>query len=101
MIITCFVGNPEKIADVFEKLLRDVGYVKVGERAFIHQGGEQLTAAITFGRTYLPEIDAIKECLTLYLSDADHAINIDLCDELNKVLTTEIVLSDTTFLPLK
>ena len=80
MIITCFVKNPLKTADIFEKLLR----------AFVHQGGEQLTAAITFGKTYLPEIDSIKDCLTVYLSDAEHAINIEFCDALNEFLTTEM-----------
>ena len=93
MIITCFVGNQQKIIDIFEKLLRDSGYVKIGERAFVHQGGEQLTAAITSGKTYLPEIDSVRECLTLFLSDAEHPINIDLCDSLNEVLSLEI---DTT-----
>jgi len=90
MIITCFVKNPLKTADIFEKLLRDIGYAKIGERAFVHQGGEQLTAAITFGKTYLPEIDSIKDCLTVYLSDAEHAINIEFCDALNEFLTTEM-----------
>lgn len=90
MIITCFVTKPKRIYSLFEKLLRDTGYIKIGENAYIHVRGEQLTAAITFGRTYLPEIDTVKDCLTLYLSDADHAINIELCDELNKILSNEI-----------
>ncbi len=97
MIITCFVKNPKKIADIFEKLLRDMGYVKIGERAFVHQGGEQLTAAITFGKTYLPEIDSVKDCLTLYLSDAEHAINIEICHELNKILTSEITIGTSFY----
>ncbi|MGC9780437.1 MAG: hypothetical protein HZR80_14415 [Candidatus Heimdallarchaeota archaeon] len=80
----------KKNLHLFEKLLRDTGYIKIGENAYIHVGGEQLTAAITFGRTYLTEIDTVKDCLTLFLSDADHAINIELCDELNKILSNEI-----------
>ena len=90
MIITCIVGNPSKASSIFNKLLREMGYVKIGERAYVHQGGEQLTAAISYGKTYLPEIDAVKDCLTLYLSDAEHVINIELCNELNKILTSEI-----------
>ena len=90
MIITCMVKNPIKFADLFEKLLRDAGYIKIGERAFVHQGGEQLTAAITIGKTFLPEIESVKDCLTLYLSDAENAINIELCDHLNIVLSTEV-----------
>ncbi|MHA1126013.1 MAG: hypothetical protein ACTSO7_02555 [Candidatus Heimdallarchaeota archaeon] len=89
MIITCIVGNPSKVSSIFDKLLRDSGYVKIGESAYVHQGGEQLTAAISFGKTYLPEIDSVKDCLTLYLSDAEHVINIELCDELNRILTSE------------
>jgi hypothetical protein len=90
MIITCFIKNMSKIEALFQKLLRESGYVKIGENSFIHEGGEQLTAAITFGRSYLPEIDEVKDCLTLYLSDADHPINIDLCDGLNKILCSGI-----------
>ena len=89
MIITCMIPNQAKYADIFEKLLRDAGYVKIGERAYVHQGGEQLTAAITFGKTFIPELDVAKDCLTLYLSDAEHAINIELCNHLNKLLTSE------------
>ena len=101
MIITCFVKNPQKIADIFEKLLRNTGYVKIGERVFVHQGGEQLSAAITFGKTYLPEIDSVKECLTLYLSDAEHAINIELCYELNTILTSELSSIGASFFSLE
>ena len=90
MIITCFIKNMSKIETLFQKLLRESGYVKIGENSFVHEGGEQLTAAITFGKSYLPEIDAVKDCLTLYLSDADHPINIDLCDGLNKILSSGI-----------
>lgn len=90
MIITCFVTKPKSIHSLFEKLLRETGYIRIGENAYVHVGGEQLTAVITFGRTYLPEIDTVKDCLTLYLSDADHAINIELCDELNKILSNEV-----------
>ena len=68
MIITCMIKNPQKIRQIFDKLLRDSGYVKIGENAYVHQAGEQLTAAISSGRTYLPEVDAVKECLTLFLS---------------------------------
>jgi len=89
MIITCIVGNPSKVSSLFEKLLRESGYVKIGETAYVHQGGEQLTAAISFGKTYLPETDSVKDCLTLYLSDAEHVINIELCNDLNRLLTSE------------
>ena len=90
MIITCFVAKPKIITSHFERILRESGYIKIGENAFVHEGGEQLTAAITYGRTYLPEIDKVKECLTLYLSDAEHPINIELCNELNEILANEI-----------
>ncbi|NHK30841.1 MAG: hypothetical protein FK730_05780 [Asgard group archaeon] len=90
MIITCFIKNMSKIEALFHKLLRETGYVKIGENSYVHEGGEQLTAAITYGKSYLPEIDAVKNCLTLYLSDADHPINIDLCDGLNKILSSGI-----------
>lgn len=89
------------MADVFEKLLRDNGYVKIGDRVFVHQGGEQLTAAITFGKTYLPETDSVKDCLTLYLSNAEHAINIELCAELNRILTSEMSAIDVSFFSLE
>jgi hypothetical protein len=92
MIITCFVSKPKKFETLFDRLLRSVGYVKIGENAYVHEGGEQLTAAITFGKTYLPEIDTVKECLTLYLSDAENAINLELCNELNQLLSSEIEL---------
>ena len=88
MIITCMIKNPQKIKTLFDKLLRDSGYVKIGENAYVHQAGEQLTAAISSGKTYLPEVDTVKECLTLFLSDAEHAINIDLCNNLNDALST-------------
>lgn len=92
MIITCFVSKPKKFETLFDRLLRSAGYVKIGENAYVHEGGEQLTAAITFGKTYLPEIDTVKECLTLYLSDAENAINLELCNELNQLLSSEIEL---------
>jgi hypothetical protein len=90
MIITCFISKPKKFETIFDRLLRSAGYVKIGENAYVHEGGEQLTATITFGKTYLPEIDAVKECLTLYLSDAENAINLELCNELNQLLAAEI-----------
>ena len=89
MIITCFVSKPRKFKTLFDRLLRSAGYVKIGENAYVHEGGEQLTAAITYGKQYLPEIDTVKECLTLYLSDADNAINLELCNELNQILSAE------------
>lgn len=89
MIITCIIKNPLKLEEIFDRLLREAGYVKISEKAYVHQGGEQLTATISFGRTYLPEIDAIKDCLTLYLSDAESIINLDLCEDLNRVLTQQ------------
>lgn len=90
MIITCFVSNTAKIESLFHKLLREIGYVKISENAYVHEGGEQLTAVLTYGKSYLPEIDAVKECLTLYLSDAEHPINIELCNGLNKILSSGI-----------
>ncbi len=90
MIITCFVTNALNIESLFQKILREIGYVKISENAFVHEGGEQLTAALTFGKSYLPEIDAVKDCLTLYLSDAEHPINIELCNELNKILSSGV-----------
>lgn len=92
MIITCFISKPKKFETLFDKLLRTAGYVKIAENAYVHEGGEQLTAAITFGKTYLPEIDTVKECLTLYLSDAENAINLELCNELNQILSSETEL---------
>ena len=89
MIITCLVKKPTKVTSIFERLLRESGYVKIGENAFVHQGGEQLTAAISYSKTYLPEIDKVRDCLTLYLSDAEHVINIELCNALNRILTSE------------
>ncbi|MFW9922287.1 MAG: hypothetical protein ACFFDW_03250 [Candidatus Thorarchaeota archaeon] len=96
MIITCIVKNPVKLEEIFDRLLRDSGYVKISERAYVHQGGEQLTATITYGKTYLPEIDAIKDCLTLYLSDAESIINIDLCEDLNRVLSLNSEINITS-----
>jgi hypothetical protein len=90
MIITCFVKNTDKIISIFKKLLRDSGYVKIGENSYVHEGGEQLTAAITFGKSYLPEIDSVKDSITLYLSDAEHVINIELCSHLNQFLSSGI-----------
>jgi len=92
MIVTCIVSNPSKIEGIFSRILREAGYVKIGERTFVHEGGEQLTAAINYGKTYLPEINAVKDCLTLYLSDAEHVINIELCNELNEILSSEAEL---------
>lgn len=89
MIISCFVSHPTIVENIFDKLLRDAGYVKISEKAYVHQGGEQLTAAISFSRRYLPELDTVKECLTLFLSDAEHAINYELCNNLNEYLVTE------------
>ncbi|NHJ46493.1 MAG: hypothetical protein FK733_01775 [Asgard group archaeon] len=90
MIVTCFVKNTSKIISIFKKLLRESGYVKIGENTYVHEAGEQLTAAISFGKSYLPEIDAVKDSLTLYLSDAEHVINIDLCSQLNQILSSGI-----------
>ncbi|MBN1328827.1 MAG: hypothetical protein JXA54_05080 [Candidatus Heimdallarchaeota archaeon] len=92
MIITCFVKNSVKIEATFNRLLREAGYVKIGENTYVHEGGEQLTAAINQGKTFLPELNDIRDCLTLYLSDAEHFINIDLCNELNKILSSEAEL---------
>ena len=90
MIITCFVSKPRKYEILFDRILRRAGYVKIGENAYVHEGGEQLTAAITYGKQYLPEIDTVKQCLTLYLSDAENAINLELCNELNQLLSAEM-----------
>ncbi len=92
MIITNFVSNPVKLEAILEKLLRESGYVKIGDRTFVHGSGEQLTATINFTKTYLPESDSVKDCLTLYLSDAEHVINIELCNELNRILSKEVEL---------
>ncbi|HUT80779.1 MAG TPA: hypothetical protein VMZ29_06195 [Candidatus Bathyarchaeia archaeon] len=92
MIITCFVSNPTKIEATFNRLLRKSGYVKIGENTFVHEGGEQLTAAINYSKTFLPELNDVRDCLTLYLSDAEHFINIDLCNELNQILSSEAEL---------
>ena len=89
MIITCFINNPQEIEKLFDKLLKVAGYVKIGERAYVHEGGEQLTASVNYSRAFLPEINEIKDCLTLNLSDAEHAINIELCNDLNRVLSSE------------
>jgi hypothetical protein len=90
MIITCFVENTAATIAIFKKLLREVGYVKIGENSYVHEAGEQLTAVISTGKNYLPEINAVKESLTLYLSDADHVINIDLCSELSEILSSGV-----------
>lgn len=82
-------NNPAKYLKLFDRLLRKAGYVKVGDQAYIHSGGEQLTATISFRKTYLPEIDSVEETLTLFLSDAEHAINSNICLELNKILAAE------------
>lgn len=89
MIVTTITDDPDKFITLFDRLLRKMGYVNISERAYVHQGGEQLTATITFRKVYLPEIEEIKECLTLHLSDAEHAINQELCNELNKELAAK------------
>jgi len=77
---------------LFQKVLREAGYIRIGENAYVHHGGEQLTAAINFGKTFFPEIKKVRDCLTLYLSDAEHAINIQICDEINELLSSEAFL---------
>ena len=37
MIITCFVENTAAIVAIFKKLLRGVGYVKIGENSYVHE----------------------------------------------------------------
>ncbi|MHA1630859.1 MAG: hypothetical protein ACTSXO_11740 [Candidatus Heimdallarchaeota archaeon] len=92
MIVTCFIANPTKMEKLFQKVLREAGYIRIGENAYVHHGGEQLTAAINFGKTFFLEIKKVRDCLTLYLSDAEHAINIQICDEINELLSSEAFL---------
>jgi len=92
MIITCLVKNPAKMEKFFQRILREAGYVKIGENAFVHHGGEQLTAAINFGKTFFPEIKKVRDCLTLFLSDAEHPINIEICDEISELLSSQAFL---------
>ena len=63
MIVTCIISNPKEIETILAKLLRDAGYVRIGENTFVHEGGDQLTAAINYGKTFLPEIKDVRDCL--------------------------------------
>jgi hypothetical protein len=98
MIITCVGRDQAKITAIFDRLLRQVGYVKIAEKAYVHQAGEQLTAAINYGRTYMPDIDTINECISLHLSDGEHPINMELCSQLCEVLPFGLECSDISFL---